>query len=134
MNSLQRLLALLLLLTGNASAENLYKCVSNGGAASWQSAACEHGMRMTRTVAYTLEAPALVPVPVLREAVSPLMGNGTRHRAPPGYGVRPRTHRAKPDACARARELRESTLTRVGLKRNFDLLSKLDSDVRSACR
>ncbi len=120
----------LLLLAGNAHTENLYKCVSGGGAESWQSAPCERGMHMTRTVAYTPETP--VPVPP-HEGVRRLAGNASRHHVPSGYRARVRTHRVKPDACVRVREYRETTLARVGLKRDFDLLSRLDSDVWRAC-
>ncbi|HEY4529761.1 MAG TPA: hypothetical protein VIG97_05455 [Luteimonas sp.] len=42
--------------------------------------------------------------------------------------------RAKPDACQAARARREKTLQRVGLKRTFDLLRKLDDEVWAACR
>lgn len=123
-----QLVATLLLLIGGAHAQTLYKCVAGNGAVSWQSAPCAQGTRMARSVAYTPELPAAVPVsgPVLKS-------NARNGRRASGRRVSMRASRARPDACARAREHRQATLERVGLKRNFDLLSKLDAAVRRAC-
>ncbi|HEY1142188.1 MAG TPA: hypothetical protein VGE88_18580 [Lysobacter sp.] len=40
----------------------------------------------------------------------------------------------RPSACEMAKSERDITLERVGLKRTFDLLSRLDEQVRKACR
>ena len=45
-----------------------------------------------------------------------------------------RPARAAPDRCQDARDRRERTLARVGLKRTFDLLRRLDDEVWAACR
>ncbi len=126
----RRLLVLLLLLAGNSHAQVLYRCVSGSGAVSWQSTGCGQGMRMMKRMEYTPDAPTVVPV---YDHVRATVTKG-RSRGSTSYRVSTRTTRPTPDACARARERREATLERVGLKRNFDLLSKLDADVRSVCR
>jgi hypothetical protein len=132
MKSPRILVAAVLLLAGNAHAQTLNKCVSGSGAVSWQSAACGQGTRHVRSLAYTPET-----VPEVLPASVQVRVNGTRKprsTRTSGYRSSARPHRAKPDPCRRARERRESTLERVGLKRNFYLLSKLDADVRRVCR
>ena len=130
MKSFRRWLALLLLLAaGNTHAQVLYRCVSTGGAVSWQAAECAQGMRTMKSIEYMPEAPTSAPAPGYVRTTS-----ASRPRAAKGYRVSGRTPRPKPNACARARESREATLERVGLKRNYDLLSKLDADVRRVCR
>lgn len=129
MKSLQRLLMLLPLLAGSVHAEELYRCISPSGAVSWQSVPCARGARQTRTIAFTPEQVVEVPVSVYRQTKNP-----PKLRSKSGYRISTRVRRPKPDACRRARERRESTLERVGLKRTYDLLSKLDADVRRVCR
>lgn len=125
-----RVLVLAMLLAGDAAnAQALNKCVSPGGAVSWQSSPCPHGTRRMRSIAYVPED--VVPVPASAQAP---VARPSRHRPATGRRTSTRVHRRKPDACARAREKRESTLERVGLKRTYDLLSKLDADVRRVCR
>lgn len=130
MKSSRRLLVLLLLLlAGNTHAQVLYRCVSHGGAVSWQTAACAQGMRTMKSIEYTPDAPTAAPEPPHVRTTAT-----RKSTAPKGYRVSSRTTRPKTNACARAREGREATLSRVGLKRNYDLLSKLDADVRRVCR
>ncbi len=126
----QCLLVLLLLLAGNIHAEILNKCVSGSGTVSWQATACGQGTRVMKTLEYTPDPPTAVAVPhPVRTTVTK-----SRTRASTRYRVSTRTTRRKSNACARAHERRDVTLERVGLKRNYDLLSKLDADVRSVCR
>lgn len=131
MKTFNTLIAAVFLFAGNAQGQMLHKCVSGSGAVSWQSAQCAQGTHQIRSIVYTPETPALVPASVHvrgNAATTPRAAKRSRNR------LSTSTHRAKPDACERARERRESTLERVGLKRNFDLLSKLDADVRAVCR
>lgn len=86
-------------------------------------------MRMVKSMEYTPDAPSEAPLPGRVTSKNP---RGNSRAA--GYRVSTRTTRSKPDACAKARDKREATLERVGLKRNYDLLSKLDADVRRVCR
>lgn len=127
---ISRSLLVLLLLAGNTHAEVLYRCVSGTGAVSWQATPCAKGMRIMKTIEYTPDAPAAVPVPDIKRTTT----TRSTSRASTRYRVSARTIRSKPDACARARQQREATLQRVGLKRTYDLLSKLDADVRAVCR
>lgn len=130
MKPLKISLVLLVLFVGNVNAQVLYRCMSASGVVSWQSATCPQGMHTVKSVEYTPDAQTPSSLPSDSRATY----IRTRSRASSGYRVSARTTRTKPDACARARGKREVTLERVGLKRNFDLLSKLDADVRSVCR
>ena len=121
---------LALSLADNAHAEILYRCVSVSGEVSWQAAPCARGMRLVKSMSYTPDAPTALPLP----GPPRITLTGRKSRASTSYRASTRTTRPKPDACARARVQREATLERVGLKRNFDLLSKLDADVRRVCR
>ena len=125
-----RYLLVLLMLAGNTQAEVLYRCVSASGAVSWQAAACGQGMRMMKAMEYTPDAPTATHVP-LQASVIPTR---RKPRLATRYRMSARTTRSKPNACVRARTRREATLERVGLKRTYDLLSKLDADVRAVCR
>ena len=125
----RRFLVALLLLTGNADAQVLYRCVSDSGAVSWQATTCARGMRMMKSIEYTPDAASSTPAPQhVRMTTTNQSNAATRYRGSS------RTRRPKPNACALARDQREATLQRVGLKRNYDLLSKLDADVRAVCR
>ena len=130
MKYLRCLLVLLLLPAGTIQAQTLNKCVSGSGRVSWQSATCGQGTRQIRSIAYTPEVPSIVTTTVQAPVNT---ARTTRSGRTSNYRVSSRTPRARPDPCARARERRESTLERVGLKRNYDLLSSLDADVRSVC-
>ena len=133
MKSARCLLALLLLLASNTHAEALNKCISGSGAVSWQTTPCARGMRMVKSIEYTPDP----PTPLLAHQQVRTSVKISKSRVATGYrGSARTTRRARPkhNPCARARERREATLQRVGLKRNFDLLSKLDADVRSVCR
>ncbi|MGN6153922.1 MAG: hypothetical protein ACTHOH_18245 [Lysobacteraceae bacterium] len=55
-------------------------------------------------------------------------GSGDRVRI-----VRTATPKRAPDPCRVAKDRRDSELKRVGLKRTFDQLSRLDGDVWDAC-
>lgn len=133
MKSILLMLSSLLLLMGTADAQVLFRCVSAKGAVSWQSVPCSQGMRMMRSIAYTPEVPTAVAASI-HQQTKPETKPETKPRYRSGYRVSTRARTPKPDACAKERVHREATLERVGLKRNYDLLSKLDADVRRVCR
>lgn len=58
--------------------------------------------------------------------------------SPPSYNVFPvpqsDSNAARKATCAMARQERADTLERVGLKRTYDLLQRLDAMVREACK
>lgn len=122
------------------AAQTVQKCVGADGHVTLTSGSCEAGQRL----AARYDA---VPEPVATGRVAEA-GNGHeagspraagRAKAGPTRAARGRrasTSRARPgpDRCQAARDKRERTLQRVGLKRDFDLLRKLDDDVWNACR
>lgn len=118
-----------------ASAQTVQKCVDAAGHVTLTSTECGAGHQL---VASYDAVPEPVPVTAVGPAVrKPGAAGRSRGAAAPARrvsrGAGSRT-RAKPDACDAARARREKTLQRVGLKRNFDLLRKLDDEVWAACR
>jgi len=112
-----------------ASAQGVHKCVAPGRAVIYQSAPCGPHSRE----AANWEAP-VDPAPS-REPAHPASSRRERERPPARTGhARVVRNASKPSACEQAKANRDSTLERVGLKRTFDLLSRLDEQVRNACR
>ena len=124
------LLLLCCLLPGLASAGTLYRCVSAGGQVSYVAAPCAAGQRMDRSIEFAPEpdSPMLVSRPVRQQSRS----TGSRVAARPRGGGT--ASRVKVDPCLQARTKRDQQLERLGLKRTFDDLSRLDAPVRKACR
>lgn len=119
-----------------AGAQTVQKCVGRDGHVTLTSGACGAGERLAASYA---AVPEPAPAP---GAAGPDIRHAPRHagrqasRAPARRAPRaaaPRT-RTAPDRCQSARDRRERTLHRVGLKRSFDLLRRLDDEVREACR
>lgn len=118
-----------------ARAQSVQKCVAADGHVSFTSGACGAGERLEATYE---AVPERVPA---RSAVAP-RGSAearTQRRSMQDRPAAraPRTHARPalaPDRCQAARDRRERTLARVGLKRTFDLLRRLDDEVRAACR
>ena len=106
----------------------VYRCVTKGGAVSLQSKRCAAGQHETRAVYAPpdVERPSAVVVPRAAAAVV----SGYSLSQPPRDSERDR----KRAACQTARATRESTLAVVGLNRTYDLLQRLDSMVRDACK
>jgi len=108
----------------------VYRCVDRAGGVSLQSQPCAAGQRMTRAV----YAPPEV------EPVRPRVAARSRHSsstAAYGFTAPSATEqqRAQREArCAMARREREQTLERIGLKRTYDLLQRLDAMVAQACK
>lgn len=71
-------------------------------------------------------------------AVASVSIESERHASEPRFmrtgSTRIARNAVKPSACEAAKANRDRTLERVGLKRTFDLLSRLDEQVRNACR
>ncbi len=127
---MKRLLLLLCLCPGLASAGTLYRCVSASGQVSYLATPCAAGQRMDRSIEFA-------PVPD-----SPVMATSGRKRPASATGrsmSKSRRNggtvsRAGVDPCHQARAKREQALERLGLKRTFADLSRLDEPVRAACR
>ena len=123
------LVLLLCLLPGLASAGTLYRCVGTGGQVSYLATPCAAGQRMDRSIEFT---PVPDSPPVVTSARQWTASAGRRSNAGSrggGFGSRPRV-----DPCQQAKAKREQALERLGLKRTYADLSRLDEPVRAACR
>lgn len=124
---------------GLASAQQVHKCVGRDGVASYQNSPCAASQRHVKS----WDVPA-EPQPTLAAA-------GETHRPrvadPRPRSHQPRTKRARGGAqahliaidgggarCDAAKRQRERAIAHAGLRRDFDLLSRLDERVREACR
>lgn len=123
-----------LLVSATAGAETLYRCVEETGGVSYQAQICTHGMRLDRTIHYT---------PVPESAAQRDGGEASRATRRDDYSGRrvqfPRRSapvvksRSAPNRCRAAKFKRQNALERLGLRRTFPQLSKLDEPVRAAC-
>ncbi|MEN1956483.1 hypothetical protein [Luteimonas changyuni] len=113
-----------------AQAQTVQKCIDAAGHVTLTSAECGDGQRLAeRYDAVPEPAAAARQVNAARQA-GPSVRAGVRNARP----ARPRARgKPAPDRCQAARERREQTLRRVGLKRTFDLLRRLDDEVWAAC-
>lgn len=128
--------------SASAMAQTVHKCVDADGTVSYQSASCSAGLREAARWDATPEpaptAEQLRSRQAAREherAESEFLSRraGTANaRVARNVGAAGRA--SPPSACAAARAAREETLERVGLKRTYELLSRLDEQVRKACR
>ncbi|BDU16768.1 DUF4124 domain-containing protein [Lysobacter auxotrophicus] len=122
---------LLALTCTHAPAQSVHKCVTKGGVVSYQSMPCAQDARE----AAQWDAPPDPPPRAERQRTA----NVEHERATQPRAVRTGSshvvrNTTRPSACEAAKADRERTLERVGLKRTFDLLSRLDEQVRNACR
>ena len=113
-----------------APAQTVQKCVAASGHVTLTSGDCGAGERLTATWDATPE-----PEPASGPRVDDKPRPTASGRSPARSGSHAATRtRAPGRRCEAARERRESTLQRVGLKRSFDLLRRLDEEVWAACR
>lgn len=131
MKSMRYLLALLLSLGGTSHAQVLNRCMAGSGAVSWQSTSCDRGSRQVRSIAYTPDVPTAALTTTPRSVKADRKSGSSRRSS---YRVSARQVQSRRDPCTKAKDHREATLERVGLKRTYDLLSRLDADVRRVCR
>ena len=121
-----------------ARAQTVQKCIAADGHVSFTSGACGAGERLDATYAAVPERVTAGPAAAAtaRRAAEPGARRRGQQARPPARAPRSqaRPTRAAPDRCQAARDRRERTLARVGLKRTFDLLRKLDDEVWAACR
>ncbi|GGK05809.1 hypothetical protein [Luteimonas terricola] len=121
-----------------ADAQTVQKCIGADGHVTFTSAECADGHLLANTYDAVPEAAtnaaAERPVPRQRQTGASSRSGTTARTG--SLGTRPArtTARGKSDRCQAARDRREQTLRRVGLKRTFDLLRKLDDEVWAACR
>jgi len=133
---------LLLLLTCYAATamadDSLYKCRTDDGAVSYQSAPCAMNQRTEWHRAVERDEPLSASELAERrrqleadaDFLARLAGRGRHPRSsPPRRATRPSI-----DRCAAAQAQRTAKLEAVGLARNFALLRRLDAAVAKACR
>lgn len=126
---MKRLLLLLCLCPGLASAGTLYRCVGAGGQVSYLATPCAAGQRMDRSIEFAAEPDSPVMAAASKRPRSTSAGDRSMSKSRRGGTVsRPRV-----DPCVLAKAKREQALERLGLKRTFANLSRLDEPVRKAC-
>jgi len=126
-------IAIFALPAAQAAAQEIHTCIDAGGIKSYQNAPCDPGQRTASVRSY--EAKPDDPALAARSAA--IRQEMDRRNRPGGKAtiVRTVSRRASgPTPCQAAKAKREATLKRVGLKRNFDLLSSLDSEVWEVCK
>jgi len=111
-------------------AENLYRCVDGRGRASYQSQACPVGNRTDRVIEFT-------PDPIAKRAMTPSRASRASlktvsHQSANG-SARGRSDKTA-DACDRAKAKRAAQLQKLGLKRTYDDLSRIDAAVWKVCQ
>lgn len=121
---------LLAALPAVASATHLYRCIGPSGQVSYQSSACAARHRTDRIIEFTPDA-RTAP----REAQADAHRRVARGASTPSLrgSSRGQTRPAAASACQVAKTRRERELEKLGLKRTFDDLSRLDAGVRSVC-
>ena len=126
------MLVLALMACTPGRAETLYRCVDRNAQVSYQSAACGSGQRTARTIEFVPEPVAPETAAKIRAPISTSKPSRTRST---GYASRtPRGKRKRgSDVCRAAKNTRQTQLERLGLKRTFDDLSRIDAAVRVAC-
>ncbi len=126
-------IAIFALPAAQATAQEIHTCIDAKGIRSYQNLPCDPGQRTASVRSY--EAKPDDPAVAARSAA--IQQEMDRRNRPSGKAtvVRTATRRpAGPTPCQAAKAKREATLKRVGLKRNFDLLSRLDSEVWDVCK
>lgn len=123
------LLLICCLFPGLVSAGTLYRCIGTDGQVSYLATPCAAGQRMDRSIEFAPEPDSTIPVPSASRRTA---AKHARTTASSRRGSNVRQSRVHP--CLQARAKREQQLERIGLKRTFDQLSKLDEPVRKACR
>lgn len=125
------LIGLLLFLLPHAQAESLYRCVGHDGAVSYQSQPCAARQRLDRVVEYRAEPGAA------RSGGVPEVSRRQPRRYANGSGGNRMVHVGSASSasqrCRAGKAKREASLQRLGLKRSYDQLSALDTEVRAVC-
>lgn len=107
----------------------VYRCVDRAGGVAFQSQPCGLHQRMTRAVPAPPDAE-----PMRYQAATRPRTSSTSATAFAGAGISDQRRELSEIRCTMARRHREQTLERIGLRRTFDLLQKLDAMVAEACK
>lgn len=127
-------LSFCLLPAAHAASQTIHVCVDGRGAKTYQDAPCTGLQRTLATREYAVATPDPALLKRSREIEAEMdrrnRGGGGRVAVVRGAARKP----AGPSPCEAAKAKRKATLDRVGLKRNFDLLSQLDNEVWAVCK
>lgn len=116
---------------GRAASVTVHVCADARGVRSYQDTPCAVAQRSVATREFAVVAPDPAALARTRaiEAERDRRNRGDdRVRI-----VRTATPKRAPDPCRVAKDRRDAELKRVGLKRTFDQLSRLDGDVWDTC-
>jgi hypothetical protein len=121
-----RMILAVLLFSGAAHAEVMYRCVGKSGAVSYQDYPCAKGAKTTVAAEFTPE-----PVPAYRPPQH--QQSQTVNRSSGSAGV---LHNVKlqTDHCAQVKADRDAWEKSVGLRRTFDSLRRWQDRVNHACK
>ena len=130
----------MLLLAFDAHAQQVHKCVGRSGGVAYQSQPCGDAQTTVRSWKAppdpVSEPPSSIPATASRQkhgnAAATVAPARRKHRRVMGASI-PVENSGNSRACVSAKATRTRTLERVGLKRTFDLLRRLDDAVHSAC-
>lgn len=111
------------------AAQTLYRCIDRQAAVSYQAKPCAPGQRLDRIIAYQPDP----PTPTSGALFSRKRTESTRGSSVRTTRRTPR-HLTASDRCRKAKQQREAALERLGLKRTYDQLSRLDAKVRAICK
>ena len=116
---------------GPGAAADLYRCVSDGGAVSYQDAPCGDGSRLSRTIPVLVDPAGAEPAArTTSKRKPPASKPGSAATGSKGSNARGKQRAA----CEQARKKRDAALERMGLNRTFDKLRALDDEVQAACK
>ncbi len=128
------LIAVCLLPATSISAQEIHTCIDAKGRKSYQNMPCAPEERTVSVRPYE----ATPEDPAIASRIASIQKEMDRRNHSSGKATIVRaggTRRAAgPTPCQAAKAKRKATLDRVGLKRNFELLSQLDSEVWEVCK
>ncbi len=126
-------IAIGLLHAAQASAQEIHTCIDANSGKSFQNMPCAPEQHTVSVRRY--EPKSEDPTLAARTAAIQQEMDRRNHPGSKATVVRNvSSRRAGPTPCQTAKAKRETTLKRVGLKRTFDLLSRLDSEVWEVCK
>lgn len=131
---MRSLIVLCLWMAWPASAQSVYKCTDGAGGHLYQSQACPDGAPLRSWDTVSGPVPTSAATPSTRPAAAPQRLSQT----PAPRVATPSSPRAarQPDAharCLAARASRESALHKLGTRRRYDDLRRLNERVSAAC-
>ena len=131
---MHRFLLLCFLVPGLSFAGTIHRCVDPAGRASYQQATgCPAGHRLDRVIDYQPVPDSVPSGPSTSKAAPPRRAQRTATAARTG-GTRTRRVMTDNERCRAAREKRDQALQKLGLKRTYADLGRLEEPVRAACR